>query len=241
MSVEPSGLRSDQYGAYSGVDTLEAMEGAVRYNTFLAALVAEAAGSDPEVRILDFGAGTGTLARVARERGHEVECVEPDVELGRRLQAEGFGWVGSIEELRGETFGVVYTFNVLEHIQDDAAALAALLTVTEPGGRLLVYVPAFPILFTAVDRHVGHFRRYRRRELVKLVEGAGFIVDRCRFADSLGFFATLTYRISRGSGTLNERAVRAYDRLVFPLSRAVDRLVDRWFGKNLVLHAHRPS
>lgn len=241
MSADPPSSGTAEEGTYSGVDNLEAMEAAVRYRACLTGLLSDAAGP-PELkpRLLDFGAGVGTFARAARELGYDVECVELDAELGRRLRADGFAWAATVDHLADKTFHLVYTFNVLEHIEDDASALAGLLHVTEPGGRLLVYVPAFPVLFTSMDDHVGHLRRYRRGQLIRLVEGAGFEVDSCSFVDSLGFFATLTYRLSRASGKLSTRPVRIYDSLLFPVSRALDRLTHRWFGKNLVLHAHRP-
>ena len=116
-----------------------------------------------------------------------------------------------------------------------------LFRVTAPGGRLLLYVPAFPVLFSSMDRRVGHKRRYHRRELLNRTETAGFAVDRCVYADSLGFFAALIYArlVWHSSGILSPAAVRRYDRLVFPISRALDTWLHSSFGKNIVLTARR--
>jgi hypothetical protein len=89
-----------------------------------------------------------------------------------------------------------------------------------------------------MDAKVGHVRRYTRTTLLASLTAAGFTVDDVRYADSLGFLAALAFKLlARGSGELDRRAVRLYDRLVFPLSRALDVLTHRWFGKNLVLLA----
>jgi hypothetical protein len=97
------------------------------------------------------------------------------------------------------------------------------------------------VLFTAMDRKVGHLRRYRRAPLTALVRDAGLTVDEARYADSLGFFATLAYRaLGRADGSIDRRALRAYDRLIFPLSRACDRLLSPWVGKNLMVVASKP-
>ena len=243
----PADLPNDRDGApsseglsesYTGVDNLEAMEAAVRYRAFLAGLI-ERCGPTTNAEVMDFGAGVGTYARAARDFGYRVCCVEPDAQLGARLQEEGFRWSASVDACPAESFEFVYSFNVLEHIEADGEALRSLLSASKKGATLLLYVPAFPMLFSAMDRHVGHVRRYRRRALIELVEEAGFVVDRCRFVDSLGFVAGLVYRLLGRSGTLSTGAVASYDR-VFPISRALDHLVDRWVGKNLVLLGHSP-
>jgi SAM-dependent methyltransferase len=222
--------------AYGGVDNLEVMEVAANYRRFLTDLVASMSDPGDGQRMLDFGVGVGTHAEELRALGYDVSCVETDDKLRERLQSRGFRAVETVTELGDERFDLVYSFNVLEHIADDLGALRDLRRISAPGGTLVLYVPAFQLLYSAMDRKIGHLRRYRRRQLVSAVERAGYRVHRCRYADSLGFFATLVYRVvGSRRGDLNEAAVAAYDRYAFPVSRALDRGVGRWFGKNLVL------
>jgi SAM-dependent methyltransferase len=230
--------------AYGGVDNLEVMEVATNYRRFLTDLVASVADPVDGQRLLDFGVGVGTHAEELRALGYDVSCVESDDGLRARLGSRGFRAVKSVAELGDERFDLVYSFNVLEHIADDLGALCDLRRVSAPGATLVLYVPAFQLLYTAMDRKIGHLRRYRRRHLVGAVERAGYHVQQCRYADSLGFFASLAYRAAGDrNGDLNEATVAAYDRYAFPLSRALDRGTGRWFGKNLVLlgRAQEPS
>ncbi len=222
---------------YPGASNLEAMASAERYHRFLAAAVA--AYADAGAPVLDFGAGTGLHARRLRGRGLTVWCVEPDPDLRGRLKADGFVVAAHPMEFRPTTFATVYTLNVLEHIEDDVGALRDLHAAMGTGGSLVVYVPAFEVLFSAMDRQVGHVRRYRRAGLTRAVEMAGFDVVRCEYVDSLGFFAALAYRWLGGGGELNATGVALYDRFVFPVSVALDRVTRRWFGKNLLLVARR--
>ncbi len=224
--------------AYVGADNLESMVEARRYNAYLARLVAEACRGARDV--LDFGAGIGTFAAMLRELGTPPLCLEPDPTLSRRLAADGFNVVASLDAVAPDSLDVVYSLNVLEHIEDDAAALAQIHDRLRPGGRLMLYVPAFPILYSAMDRKVGHFRRYRRRPFARLLTGAGFTVERIGYVDCLGFPAALAFRaLGDREGVLDPRAVRLYDGLVFPASRALDPLLGRWFGKNLAVTAVR--
>jgi SAM-dependent methyltransferase len=223
-----------------GTENLEVMREAVRYNAWLADLVRAHLG--PARRVLDFGAGRGTFARLLHgEAAREVTCVEPDPDARRELAAAGLECHASVTALPCAHFDAVYTLNVLEHVADDVAALQGLWRCLRPGGRLFVYVPAFQLLYSSMDRRVGHLRRYRRKVLLERVHAAGFVTQRARYADSLGFFATLAYKaLGDREGQIDRNALRLYDRLAFPVSRVLDRLVGRAVGKNVWVSAHRP-
>lgn len=227
--------------SYSGIDNLEVMAKAVRYRRYLGDLVVHAAGPPrPDDPVLDFGAGSGTQATELRDRGYQVCCIEPDSVLREHLVAMGFTVGRSTDDFAGEQFRTIYTMNVLEHIADDREALRSLVSLLAPGGALVVYVPAFQLLYSSMDAKVGHLRRYRRRDLIGRVGDAGLTVRHCRYADSLGFFASLAYRaMGVASGDLNARGVALYDGVVFPVSRRLDMVTGRWFGKNLSLVAER--
>ena len=229
--------------SYTGTEILDVMEGATEYRRFLATLIEEVGGTADDRRLLDFGAGIGTYAEEARSLGYSVLCVELDDAQREQLAQSGFETARTLSTVPDATFGALYTLNVLEHVEDDRSAVAELFRVTRPGGRLLVYVPAFPLLFTDLDRQVGHHRRYRRRELVQLASAAGYVVDRCVYADSLGFVSSLAWRATgmRSQTVFTPRAVQRYDRWIFPVSRKLDTVCERFLGKNLVLLARRPG
>lgn len=226
---------------YTGVDTLEVLTSAVRYQRFLTGLLTRAAGAAGDgLQAADFGAGLGTLARDARSLGWDVTCVELDPALRARLREDGFDAVESLDDMSPQSLDFLFSYNVLEHIEDHAAVVSAFHRVLKPGAPLLIYVPAYAVLYGPLDRAVGHVRRYRRKGLINLVESAGFSVRVCHYCDSIGFAAALVYRVV-GSGQLREREVKRYDRFAFPASRRLDCVAQWFFGKNLVLIAHRPG
>jgi len=223
---------------YSGTENLEVMKEAVNYNRMLVALV-EAHARKGE-RALDFGAGVGTFALPLQRDGYAVQCVELDDAQRGVLAARGLPVHRTLADIRDASVDYVYTLNVLEHIDDDAAALRDIHRTLRERGTLLIYVPAFPVLFTSMDRRVGHLRRYTRRDLREKVSAAGFDVRVVEYVDSLGFLATLVYRFAGSdSGSIDRRALRAYDRYVFPASRLLDRALKRCMGKNVLLVARK--
>lgn len=228
-----------QPAPYTGIENLEVMREAENYNRYLQALVEAHAGGAR--RVIDFGAGSGTFAIPCAAAGLDVTAVEPDDRLRAAVIGAGIPAVSDAAELANETFEYAYTLNVLEHIDADVEALRILRAKLVPGGRLFVYVPAFPVLFTSMDVKVRHVRRYTRATLRSSLAHAGFEIRMMRYADSLGFPATLLFKtIDNGRGDVNRRLLRLYDRLAFPVSRALDTLTHRWFGKNLLALAVNP-
>lgn len=226
--------------AYSGTENLEVMREAINYNAFLLDLVRRHIPASAAV--LDFGAGNGTFATPLHREGFDVTCVEPDEAQAAMLRRNGLVVTTGLDHFEPASFDFIYSLNVLEHIEDDVAALRALHAVLRPGGRLLIYVPAFKLLFTSMDRKVGHFRRYRKAELVGQMRAAGYVIEASRYVDSVGFAATLAFRmVGNRSGELNRSQIRWYDRFVLPGSLALDRLFAPFFGKNLLVVARRPA
>jgi SAM-dependent methyltransferase len=221
---------------YQGGETLEIMEEAVNYNRFLLSMVRSIA--KPGDRIVDIGAGIGTFAIALAREGYRVHCVEPDARQAAVVANAGVPVVATLGEIEDHSLDFVYALNVLEHIDDDRGAIRQWREKLKPLGRMLVYVPAYQVLYSSFDRKVGHFRRYRKRELIAKVAQAGFLVMDARYVDSLGFFAALWFRFfGDDAGRINRQALVLYDRLVFPLSRLCDVLVGPLFGKNVVVVA----
>lgn len=192
--------------------------------------------------VLDFGAGTGTIARLWRTHlGVSPHCVEIDHQLASSLRQAGFETHDKLTDF-GKKFQFVYSANVIEHIEDDVVALVQLGRVLEINGLLCIYVPAFPILFSELDRKVGHYRRYTKETLNLALTTSGFEVVKSEYCDSLGFIATLilkSLRFSFGEASKSSKILmKVYDSSIFPFSILLDRSgFSNFFGKNLFVIA----
>jgi SAM-dependent methyltransferase len=223
---------------YIGTDNLEVMAEALNYNAFILSLIRRQL--KPGMKVLDIGTGIGTFAGPLRDEGYDMVCFEPDPAHAERLGLNGFRVKRSLTDIETSCFDFIYALNVLEHIEDDRGALMQWQRLLKPGGRMLIYVPAFHLLFSSMDRKVGHYRRYRHEDLVDLINRAGGSPVKIRYADSLGFLVSLLYKYKNdGSGDLNRTVLRIYDNFIFPLSRTLDSLVSGLFGKNVYAIAHR--
>jgi SAM-dependent methyltransferase len=212
--------------------------------------------------VLEIGAGQGSVgAELARR--YDYLGLEPDTSsfevAARRIGGAGRVLNITLEELSdANTFDLVCAFEVLEHIEDDRAALAAWIERVRPGGRLLLSVPAGPNRFGASDVTVGHFRRYDHDGLRDLLAEAGLDEIEIRmYGFPLGYalevVRNLLVKRTASRGTREERTA-ASGRLFQPSERtavlaaaasAPFRLVQRPFagtrlGTGLVARARRP-
>lgn len=226
--------------AYPGAPNLEVMALATTYHKVVAALIqpyVPAHGS-----VVDFGAGMGTFSAVALGLAAEVTCVEPDEGFRDHLQRLGFKVEASLESVAAGSVDFLYALDVLEHIEDDLAVLREWHAALKVGAVALIYVPAFQCLYSQMDARIGHYRRYRKRNLCSRARAAGFQLCRVEYVDSLGFFGALVYKhLVRSDGTINLRTVLFYDRYLLRMSRLLDHILHRYIGKNLLVVVRRPG
>jgi SAM-dependent methyltransferase len=199
-------------------------------------------------RVLDFGAGIGTFTELAADDGREVVALEPHAEyaelLRERFRDRPDVTVAerTIDALAEEaSFDSALCFNVLEHVGDDAGALAAVRRRLRPGGSLLLLVPAHGFLLSETDRAIGHHRRYAKRPLRRLLADAGYEVTTLRYVNPVGAIGWLvSFRLRRGRvERWPARSYRLYDRLV-PALRLLDH-VSLPLGLSVWAVARRPS
>ncbi len=172
-------------------ETLDDLSGAVHYNEWIYGMLRPYLGS----RILEIGCGTGNLTGYLARHGrvmavdmHGGYLAEARRRLGR-LKGLAFRKVNlerPLSPLRPFGADTIVCVNVLEHIQDDHGVLEQCRGLLGPGGRLLLFVPAFQFLYGSMDKSYGHFRRYSHAELKEKVARAGFRVEYCRYLNLLG-------------------------------------------------------
>jgi SAM-dependent methyltransferase len=185
----------------------------------VAALLAHAAMPDAP-RTLDAGCGTGRNLELYRALGGVVVGVDPSpaaVAFAQGGPSEVLQ--AAVEELPfadGE-FDLVAATDVLEHVDDDTAALRELRRVTATGGWMLATVPAYPRLWSGHDEALHHRRRYVRRELVQRAAAAGFAPVRATYFNTVLLPAAVVgRRLARSRRPDHER--RAPAALRWPLT-----------------------
>ena len=152
---------------------------------------------DRRPRILDVGCGTGANLLMLSKYG-DAEGVDISEDALAFCRERGLQKVthGAAEELPYDdgTFDLVTALDVVEHIDDDLAGLREMRRVLRPGGHVLLFVPTFMFLWGLQDDVSNHRRRYRLSELRKVLERAGFEVERSTYANIMFFTPILVIR-----------------------------------------------
>lgn len=234
-------MNTVQKHCYPGKE-LEAMSFAVNYHQWIVDEISPFLGRTT----VEVGAGVGDFSRMLLRTSIErLYAFEPSINLFGALEErlESHSAVKTVNDflgnhqLSGEIDSVLY-INVMEHIEDDRRELRTAWTVVRPGGHLLLFVPALSWLFSDVDRQVGHFRRYLKKDLERKVGEAGFEVVRSRYFDFAGILPWyVNFVLLRRS--LDASSVSLYDRLVVPPMRWAERYIRPPVGKNILLVARK--
>jgi len=187
-------------------------------------------------RVLEVGCGVGSFTRrIVAAGGFESLLsidVSPDaVERCRRsLEHPALTFRNArVEDVPDEhdAFDLIVCMNVLEHIEDDRQALAHMLSLLRPSGTLFLLVPAHRFLFTPFDDASGHFRRYDKGHMKKLLlaaaGGAHIQVTQHYFnaVGALGYF--VVYKVLRKLPRENAAAeIGLFDKWISPVMRRVE-------------------
>lgn len=192
--------------------------------------------------VLEVGSGTGNITRFLLSCPRVV-CLEPEpvyIKLlsdlaNRHLNVQLV--VSSLEEFSAGDLSpgkvdTVICINVLEHIEDDESAVRKMLSLLQPGGKLLLYVPACQWAFGAMDEAMGHHRRYSRRDINTLARKAGTRVCVRRFVNFVGLAGWWWAGCILRETQIDVRKARFMDRIV-PFLSSVERLVSPPIGQSL--------
>lgn len=228
-------------------EVLEGLATAVNHRQWFVELAEPYLGDDA----IEIGSGLGDYARAWATSGRHLTATEaePDrlVDLKERLADVPAVEVRSLhlpvdETYVGRTdFTAAVSYNVLEHIHEDVAALDSMRRLVRPGGAVIIIVPAFQFALGPADIATGHVRRYTKRTLRAAMEQAGLVVEDIHYANALGlicyYLATCVLKMMPKEGPM----VRIYDTLVLPVTKAFERVMRPPFGQSVFAVGRRPS
>jgi SAM-dependent methyltransferase len=222
------------------------MSAATNYNAWQSRLVRGELGR----RVVEVGCGVGNFTGALLEC-EAVLAVDRDPECIARLQQRYAGrpnlqalvcdvLASEFRELARFRPDCCISLNVLEHIEEDGAALRAMGSVLRPGGVVVLMVPAFAALYGPIDRNLGHFRRYRRDSLRRLAEQAGFGIRKLQYWNFAGYFGWWVNARVLKREVQSEGQIRMFDRYLVPLMSAMERVAQPPFGQSLLAVLEKP-
>jgi SAM-dependent methyltransferase len=196
-------------------------------------------------RLLEIGAGIGqiTEALLDLKSIDKIVAIEPDGNFQQRFRTmlpDTRLICGTLSDLpTDEQFDCAVMVNVLEHIDDDQEELNRLYKILKPHkGYLCILVPARTEIYSKLDAHFGHYRRYTRRDLETKIRKTGFEMCANYYFNFIGYFAWLiSFRIM-GKMTFKINQVRFFDKIIFPVTNWIEtKIVRPPIGQSIIVIA----
>ena len=227
---------------YFGRD-LEAMSFAVNYHRW----IIDEIRSYIKSPIVEVGAGSGNFSEELYNKFKELPrfklfAFEPSANMYLLLKnrfknidnIKTFGDYFKSEIDLSDDINTILYINVLEHIEMDKEELISSYKKLNPGGRVIVFVPALQFLFSSLDKQLGHYRRYDKKRLTDLLKIAGFQVERVKYFDFVGILPWYITFTLMGK-IIQPGNVKLYDKLVVPIMSRIEKKLSPPIGKNLLI------
>jgi len=230
-----------------GRQTLEKLE---TYGGY-AKLIMQQIGPHIGDRVLEFGSGIGSLGRLILDRerviltdynpGYVAE-LERDFSALDHVSVLRMDITNPPESLRHERLDTVFSSNVVEHIKDDVAALRGAYELLQPGGTIIILVPAFMQFYTKMDTNLEHHRRYTKETLTRKLREAGFRVEETWYFNMVGAIGWWVAGNIFRQGEIGDSSIVLHS-IIEPVSRFVDRAFgrERPFGLSVIAVARKPE
>ena len=228
---------------YQGLPTLEVLTEAKNYNRW----IAENFYASIQAPLLEFGSGIGNISELISS--YTPLCLtDTDARMLAHLKNK-FSHINDVSvdflditqpppEHLVESFQTVIGINVLEHVEDDQKALFHLGNVLKPSGRLLLLVPAKKWAYTDLDKQLGHFRRYEKKELAEKLVKASFQIEKLYFFNLVGLMSWIMRDKLQRSGGLRPYQISSFDTIV-PILKRVELKISMPVGISLIAIAQK--
>jgi len=201
-------------------------------------------------RVVEVGCGIGNFTGMLLDR-EAVLSIDIEPECIQRLKERypkqpnlkafvcdaGSPALSELASFRPDT---CVCLNALEHIAEESKALQGMSSILEPGGVIVLLLPAFQALYGPIDRNLSHHRRYSRRAILELAQSGRMKVKKLQYVNFAGFFGWWANSHIFRREEQSEAQIRFFDRYIVPVLSRVESWIAPPFGQSLFVVLEKP-
>ena len=198
--------------------------------------------------ILEIGSGVGNFSKILLENFPDNQLILSDFDkyflsmLSKKYSKNDkiiieYLDLNNIEIFKNNNYKIdtCIAINILEHIDNDIKALENIYNILEPDGKLILLIPAHKFLYNIIDKDIGHYRRYTKKEIIKKISLTSFNILNIYYFNFIAIFGWFLNGKILKKSTINENALGFYNKLI-PLSKIIDKyVVFKKIGMSLIL------
>lgn len=228
-----------------GMETLEAIASAPRFNEWMYQTISK----NLDGRIMEIGSGIGNISEqfIRNEQSIFLTDIRSNYcnylrrEFGKNPNVLGIDQVDIVDpdfdqkykNLIG-TFDGIFALNVVEHIKDDQMAIINCKKLLKKGGRMVILVPAYQFLYNGFDVALEHYKRYNRKELKALFNGADMKITNSQYFNMAGIAGWFVSGNILKKKVIPTGQMKLYNSLV-PIFRIVDKIIMNNIGLSVIV------
>lgn len=221
-----------------GAETLKRMSALNGYNKWIIEEIKPFIGD----AVLEVGSGIGNMSQFFLDRRKLILSdisatylyqLRNRFSLYNNVEFEEFNLEGSGYLLCGRGIDTVIALNVLEHVLDDKNALREFYDILEPGGRVVLQLPAHPALYGNLDKNLDHFRRYSVKDIKAKFLEAGFLPEKFKLMNCFGACGWFIFSRIFKKEILPQNPLSVFN-LLTPIFIAVEKVVPIPFGLSII-------
>ena len=188
-------------------------------------------------KFLEVGAGKGGLVPFYKKFVKDITIIEPEKKLFNILKKNKFNKKirnknKNIKNVKSKYDTIIY-YDVLEHIKDDLKELKDAKKKLNKNGCLIFSVPAYQMFYSNFDKSVGHFKRYNKKDFIRLEKKVGLKIEKLAYYDSMGLFFLVLNKLFSLKQTNLKNKIYLWN-LLMPISKLIDLFTFNKFGKSLL-------
>ena len=188
--------------------------------------------------VLEVGAGIGSFTNNYKNLPNKITLSQIDQEnlslIKKKFKDANINFTGDLTKNIKRNFDTIMYLNVLEHIEDDTKEINEAFQKLNPGGFLVILVPAHNNLYSEFDKAIGHFRRYEIKYFRNLKVNNSKLI-KLNFLDSAGYFLYYINKIFFKKEVYPSKLkIYIWDKFFTPITFILDKILFYKFGKNIL-------